>query len=260
MYGALFLKAFLNGLQYRTRALLNLLGFALSVFVQISLWQALYATGSAQADVGGFRQMTTYIILTSLLSAFYMRDVGGRLGERVISGDIAMDMIKPYSLRSYFMAQSLGENMFFLLFVTLPILIVVALIHPPLAPVSLSAGLMALLLAALGSVVGLYFYYILGLWVFWLKNDWYIDWIVGALMTLFGGRMVPLWMYPDWLYQISRFLPFRYFRYEAVSVYLGQSAAPLEALLVECVWLVLFILLERIIWRAAQHKIFVLGG
>lgn len=258
MYRMLYSKAFLNGLQYRAGYFISLAGEFLRVFVQMAVWAALLASGAETTR--DLRQMATYVLLNGVLGAFFLSDAGRNLGQRVISGDIAMDMIKPYSLRGYFVSQSLGQSTFHLLSRVLPVMAVLCVVCPPLPPVSPLAGLAALALSVMGCAVGLYFYYILGLWVFWLKNDWYIDWISGALLTLFGGAVVPLWMYPAWLERISRFLPFRYFRYEAIAVYLGEAAAPGTALLVEAAWLALFILLERAIWRAAQRKIFVLGG
>lgn len=257
MYSMLLSKAFLNGLQYRARYLLSLAGSFIYRFVTMNLWVALYASVD---QPGGVSQMSTYILLTALIGHFSLQDVGVQFGRRIISGDIAMDLIKPYNVRYYFLCQSLGNSLFSLAFVTLPVMVVVCVVYPPVVPVSALAGVMCVLLALSGAFIGFYLNYILGLWVFWLKNDWYIDWIRGALMTLFGGSIVPLWMYPDWLLQISRFLPFRYIRYEAVAVYLGQSTEPFVALTIQLVWLGMFILLERVIWRAAQRKIFVLGG
>lgn len=253
-------KAFLQGLQYRAQLFLRWLGTATYYLTRVCLWIALLGSGSLGLRNPELLQMITYTMLTEMVGSMRLDRAGFMLGKRVLSGDIAMDLIKPYSLRTYLFCNAFGESCFRLLVQTLPLVLIVAFVFPPVLPASGQALALALLMAVLGLAVVFYIHYLFGLWCFWLKTDFYVDWIMGALATIFGGGLVPLWMYPAWLQTASRFLPFRYMYYEGIAVYLGQAGNPVQALLVQAAWLLGLILLEKIVWTRAQRRIYVLGG
>jgi ABC-2 type transport system permease protein len=113
-----------------------------------------------------------------------------------------------------------------------------------------------------GSLRLFYFRYLLGLVSFWLIHNPFIDWYFITVESLFSGNVVPIWFYPAWLAALSRFLPFRYFIFEPVSVYLGKTPAS-EAgtvLLMQFIWLGLFVGIERLIWSRAHKKLIIQGG
>mgnify|MGYP001081547821 CR=1 FL=1 len=61
---------------------------------------------------------------------------------------------------------------------------------------------------------------------------------------------------------ITEFLPFRYFTYEPLAIYLGKtpvSEIP-RVLLIQAFWLVALYAVERILWRRACKKVLVQGG
>ena len=104
--------------------------------------------------------------------------------------------------------------------------------------------------------------YIFGLSAFWIVNPWYIRFLTYGLGKLFGGSVIPLWFYPEWLRNISMYLPFRFITYEPIQIYLGHIDATQAwtCIGMQLFWLVIMLVLEAIFWRRASRKIFVQGG
>lgn len=260
MIRMLIAKGFLKGLQYRANLLIEAGGIALFFLLRVFLWMALLEVPAGDLHNPELRRMVTYLLISTIPSVFPLGMAGHNLGKRILSGDIAMDLIKPYHPRTYLLSEALGHSLFQFLVLYLPCIVIVCIVIPPVAPASLAVGLLFAVMVLLSLAVVFLLYYLMGLACFWMKTDFYIDWMMGALMTIFGGGLVPLWMYPEALLTISKYLPFRYMTYEAAAVYLGTSGDPWLSLLVQLIWVVGLALLSDIVWRRAQRRIFVLGG
>lgn len=81
-------------------------------------------------------------------------------------------------------------------------------------------------------------------------------------MQLFAGTVVPLWFYPTVLYNIAMVLPFRFISYEPVSIFIGRTSLGDGWLVIvmQIVWLAIFIALEAYIWNRVQRKVIIQGG
>lgn len=261
LFLALFKLNFLRSFQYRGYMIIRLIGSFVSVFVEISLWTALF---NANPLVRGttFNDMIRYMTLTALLGLFRLSGPGRELGYRITSGAISTDLIRPYRLKPYLISQSIGGNLAGFITYTVPVYAVVLIIYGikfPSDPIHIVAFLISIML---GAAISFYFSYIMGMLPFWLQSTWYISWVEGAMFTLFAGSFVPLWFYPDLLIRISYFLPFRYITYEAVTFYLGRTslAAMMQVLVVQLLWISILGLLEALLWQKAQKKLMVFGG
>ena len=104
--------------------------------------------------------------------------------------------------------------------------------------------------------------YVVGLLAFWTQATWFLPWYVRAGVAFFGGTIIPLWFYPEGLIRLSRFLPFRYISFEAISYYLGKTAldsAPVSLGIALLWWLLLF-MAGHCLWNLAKRKMTINGG
>ena len=261
LFLAIFKLNFIKSVQYRGSILVKLIGTLISVLVEISLWTALF---KANPIVKGttFNDMINYMAITALLTLFAMAKSGDSLSHRITSGSIATDLIRPYDLKLYLVAQNIGSNLFTFLIFTLPIYISVLIVYGIKLPPSPIIIILFFISVLLGSIISFYYSYIMGMIPFWLQSSWYIGWVDSAMFTLFAGTFVPLWFYPNILIKISFFLPFRYITYEAVTFYLGKTSVTsmLNVFVMQIVWIVILIIFEALLWRKAQKKIMIYGG
>ena len=130
---------------------------------------------------------------------------------------------------------------------------------PPASPLH---GLFFMITLILGIILQYFFAYLVGLLAFWLKTTSFVTWLMGAFIKLFGGSVIPLWFYPDLLRRIALCLPFRYFSFEPVSIYLGQTdpQAFLPTVCMQVFWIFVIYLLGRLLWSRAEKLVIVQGG
>lgn len=261
MFTALLKLTFIRNFQYRGYLIINYIAMITRLFVEISLWWALFR---ANPEVKGttFHDMINYLAITAFLGLFSISQAGYRLSNRISSGAISTDLIRPYNLKAYLIAQSIGENIASFLLYTLPIYGAVLVIFGIKLPYDPLRYLLFFISVLLGGVIYFYYSYIMGMLAFWLQTTWYISWAEDAMFTLFAGTIVPLWFFPEFLNKISYLLPFRYITYEAVAFYLGRTelSAMQGVLAMQLFWIVILVFLEAVLWRKAQKKIMVFGG
>lgn len=256
-----FLKiSFRKSFAYRANSYLIMLGSIITLLIQVSLWSALLKNGSVNGV--NLYDMTSYIIINTIVLSLTKTDIGNVLAEKVRDGSIAIDFIRPVKLKYFLFFDDMGQSLFRTIFSVLPVCLVSILFLKFQAPGSL-LDLALFIFSLLNGIMIIYqIHYFFGLLAFWLESTWYISWYLGALLTLFGGTFVPLWFYPDFLYRLSKILPFRLVSFEPISIYLGKLSleASIRVIASQIIWMILFTLIEKLIWNRAQNKIFVQGG
>ncbi|QOS76719.1 ABC-2 family transporter protein [Paenibacillus sp. JNUCC31] len=257
-----FLKrSFLERYAYRFDFYTSIFGSFISLFVQLNVWSVLMENNSSNSQVS-LDEMLTYVIITSLITALTASQVGEKIAQKVDNGSIISDFIRPINIRNYLWAEDIGKNIFNFLLINIPNVIIILLFMRIEIVFELSNFLMFLISLVLAIIIAFYIQFVLGLLAFWLQTPWYISWILNACKDLFSGSVIPLWFYPDWLYQISSWLPFRLIIFEPINMYLGNLSIDegYKILLLQCVWIVSLYLLSKLIWSKAQSKIIVHGG
>lgn len=245
---------------YKVNTLLNIFGTFITVFIQISLWKALYQ-GKGSISNYTMSDMYVYIIINAILLPLTNSNVANKIGDKVTSGSIVIDLIRPISLKNYMFFEELGVNIYNIIFAIIPISFFVIIFK-----IGFNFNLVNLVIFLLSSVLGVilmyYFNYILGLLAFWLKDSWYISWYSSALFSLFGGVIIPLNFYPILLQKVSYLLPFRLITFEPINILLNKNTLNQDIVIIilQIFWILVFEVVQKIIWKTAQKKIIVQGG
>ena len=233
----------------------------LYLLIQFSIWQALYAT-QAMVEQVSLPQMLTYCVINQLVRCFMDDYIGTNLGNKIRSGEIGGDFVRPINLKLYLIADQIGNSSYAFCFNFIPIVIITALCGSFTLPASVFHGVAFVVSLVLGILLNYLIGYALGLIAFWVKNGGYISWLMRAMTNLFGGTVIPFWFYPSGLQKIAMLLPFRYITFEPISIYLGQTAGMeiLSAIGIQLFWIVAVYLLGRLMWSKAEKRVVVQGG
>lgn len=259
MYSALIKSYFKQQFQYRGSLYIQMIGSFLRVYIQVSIWTALLSVGASVSE--DLKDLVTYTIISFLISVLTSSHVGTVLAQKVREGSIATDLIKPISLKWYLFFQQMSENVFNFIFIGIPVGVISTLLWGMKL-----MGIMEILLCicslCFAVLLSFYFQYIMGLFVFWLKAATYTRMITSGLMTLFAGSMIPLWYYPAFLQPIVNVLPFRLMMFEPIAIFLGKYEIErvLGILFLQIIWILVFVVVEKIIWGKIQKNITVQGG
>lgn len=253
--------AFKERYAYKVDFYFSSLASILIITIQISVWMALYNTSSANKVVS-LGQMLLYVLFSSIIFTLTKSDASVKIGQKVEDGSIISDFIRPISLKQYIFAEDIGNNMFELIFSSIPAVIFVLIFFPVQFNGTMETVLLASISILLGLLISFHIKYMIGLFTFWLESSWFIPFFIGAIFDLFSGSVVPLWYYPDWLKSICAWLPLRLIFFEPISILLGRyHLNEITMLLVQqIIWLGILIVLERAIWSSVKTKVVVHGG
>ncbi|MFC5530562.1 ABC transporter permease [Cohnella yongneupensis] len=264
LYREIMLRAFQSHTTYRMDTLMHLLSSLFSILIQTTIWRALYQGNNEMASSVGnisLQEMLTYSILGSCVSIVVNNGIIGRLSQKIGSGEIAMDLIKPIRLGRYLSAESAGSTLFRLLFELVPIVAFGIAVFGLLPPAAGDLPMFALILC--NSIVLFYLMNLIcGLFAFWYFVSWHTQSIFGLVMSLCSGALLPLWFFPEAVSKVFGLLPFQLIYYGPISVFLGKRAfeEQLGIFGLQLIWIVLLGLLLKWIWAKAVRKLVIQGG
>ncbi|OWV77575.1 ABC transporter permease [Rhizobium sp. R634] len=263
-YLAFARSSFHAQLAYRNEVWANIFGKLVQVFARVAIWLAAFAgIGSSVVDGVSLQQMVTYALLGgAVMGATRPERVINEIGRSLKSGDIAVWLLKPISYPLYLFANESGSFSYRLLTQVIPTIVVTALFYGMLPPASLFDGAMFLAFWALSFMLIFLMSALCGLIAFWLMTSFSLDWILGALLQLFSGLLVPFWFFPEPLATIARHLPFAWVVYYPNAVYLGRLS-PADIWLhfgLGLAWAGVFLAGVLWLWRCASTRITVQGG
>lgn len=228
--------------------------------IQIMIWQALLGNG-ARFDTT-FAEMFTYVVITHIMNSLVRSFSGYRISSMIRSGDIAIHLVRPINFKIHTMLHDLGENLFSVVCVSVPVCVLLSLHFDFLWPADPWVTVLTLVMLINGMFMLFHYRYILGLISFWLIENPFTSWHFQNSEGIFSGQVVPIWLYPAWLAGITQFLPFRYFTYEPLAFFLGKT--PFEQagqiILIQLVWMAALYILERVLSARAMRKLIIQGG
>ncbi|GAA2209117.1 hypothetical protein GCM10009850_045750 [Nonomuraea monospora] len=179
--------------------------------------------------------------------------------ERIRSGDIALDLVRPASLQLWTLAEDVGRAAYLILVRGVPPMLLGAAIFGIEVPDTPGRWLAFLAGFAIAVVVSFGWRYLIALSVCWLLDDRGIGVLSLVLSTFFSGMMVPLHLFPGWFGDLAMALPWAAMVQLPTDLYLG-TAPVLETLAVQALWAVLLLGLGALATRAIRHKVVIQGG
>ena len=240
---------------YRWSVIFSIAGSVLYIAISLMLWRFLYQDAPDMASY-----MTRYTIVSNIIGMFYARGIAYRIGGKVSSGEFVTDLIRPINI--FFMSWQMelaGICSSFLLR-GLP----VVLFYSPF--LVMNAGyynIPAVLLAiALGHILFLLIYALLGFSAFILIEIWPFGRLLDDTIRLLAGGFIPLAILPGFMRTIAYALPFR-FLYSFPLELLFDTADMsqlFENFALVAIWIFVFAALNVLMYRLALRKAVVQGG
>ncbi len=256
--------AFQANLAYKMNTLLTLVNQVFFLYYRIYIWRALYrGMGSAATRMGAIslRDMTTYSVVSAAQSVVIETEVLTRMDEKIRTGEVAMDLTKPLSLKMFLFSETIGNNAYKFIVELTPLVLMSLFLFGIEVPCWESLVIFAVSLVN-GMIIYFLICYSLGLLGFWYLSVWQFKMLLGNLINVFAGSVIPLWFFPDFLAQLSLFLPFRFIYFVPLSIYLEKvdPAGAIWLVLEQIMWIGILLIVEKTLWRKGVKKIVVQGG
>ncbi len=214
--------SFQRAIAYRVEYFTAILNAFLYIFIFTSVWRALIPENS---PVDGLKRsdMIAYAVLSTLIKASFGRN-DSLLSTRVRSGEIAVDLMKPFSFPLMVLSDTIGATLFQLFARAIPLLIFSLVffdlqLHMSVSvlavfvPVYILAFILFFLLSFFISTMSFYFVDIFPFWIFYY-----------ALITLTSGAIIPLDFFPVFFREALMWTPFPYLFYFPTMILIKNSS------------------------------------
>ena len=225
-------------MMYRLNFVLWRVRWVVQRLVVYFLWWAIFA---GRQEVFGYSQsmILTYVLLGNIVGTFVLGTTTMDIGGVINQGNLSNFLIRPINFFRYYLARDIGDKLLNLVFAVVEIALLVFLLRPP---VFLQSNIWYILLSvvAIGVAAFLYFFFslLLGFFGFWSADVWAPRFLSFVIMEFFAGGLFPLDILPQPLFHFARSLPFYYFIYFPIKVYLGQLSltSVMQGLVTGLVW------------------------
>ncbi|GAA0944494.1 ABC transporter permease [Nonomuraea longicatena] len=221
-------------------------------YVLIALWTA--SPGLAGYDVAD--AVTFSFITQAFIGPMQLFGGGLSIPERIRTGDIALDLVRPASLQLSALSEDLGRAGYLFLVRGVPPMLIGALLFGIVAPADLGALAASFLLAV---VVSFAWRYLVALSVCWLADDRGVNTLSMVLTTFFSGLILPLGLFPGFLGDLAAMLPWAAMAQIPADVYLGKTEI-WQALGTQALWAAALLALGALGTRLIRHKVVIQGG
>jgi len=253
-----FKISFLNTITYIWDAFSLTFFLLLLVYVYINLWTAIFGT---QVTIEGFTlpMLIWYVMLTESIFTS-TRDITNQINRDIQSGQIAYMMNKPYSYMFFKFAESLGSTaLHFIIMLSTGSLLAYVMVGP--MQFNFLNFPAVLLVSVLAVSINIMANIIIGLMAFWFEDSKGFRFIYAKFVLIFGGVLIPLEIYPNWLADILNYLPFAYIGYHVGKLFVMFDIWYfLEILAVQAIWLSVFILIGWLLYKGGTRKVSINGG
>lgn len=262
-YGAVAWRGFRRHSTYRAATLAGL--FTNAVFGVIIAYTFL-ALWEERPRLGGYgpAQALTFVWFAQAL-IMPVGLFGGPMlewPERVRTGLVSLDLLRPLDLQSWRLAEDLGRAGLHVLSRGVPTILPGLVLFDLALPERASTWALFALSVLLAVVVGFTLRYLLGLLAFWVVDIGGFVTVLISCQLFLSGMVLPLRVFPDWLRAVTDALPFQCLVQLPLDVLLredtGTAAAPLLA--VQLAWVIGLLALGRLVTARAVSVVVVQGG
>jgi ABC-2 type transport system permease protein len=247
---------------YRTATLAGI--FTNTVFGFI-LAYVMLAVFRQRPDIGGFDAVDA-VTFTFIAQGMFSMTVGNfghvELSGRIHSGDVAVDLSRPYDFQGWWTAVGFGRASYMVWARGIPPVVAGALVMGLRWPDTAWTWPVFAVTVVLAAGVAIGWNFLLEITAFWIldvRGPNQIGWITAQFLS---GAFVPVVFFPDGFERVVRALPFVAMIQLPIEVFLGmhRGADLAWTVLTQAAWLAVLLLVGRLVLSRAVRKVVVQGG
>lgn len=215
-------------LTYRLATLVSLLASVTSYGVYLLVWLAIYRENPRPGPLSR-DEMLAYLIAAFLVNSLLVMSVELRFGQRIRSGLVANDLLRPVGFLVLQMGQAAGDVLVNAVYALPLFCLGYSFVGSALLPHDGVAALLAMLSVGFGFLIAFGLSYLVVQASFVLQSGYGIFFLRASLHQVFSGLSAPLVMFPSPLRAVAEALPFHHEIETPARIWLGLVAWP-EAL------------------------------
>jgi len=247
--------------QYRTANYFYMFGMIAEPVIYLVVWTTIadQQGGSVNGLSAGY--FAAYYIVWTLVRNMNIVFGAPFWEHRIREGELTKDLLRPVLPLHYDIAYFAGWKVVVIV-LWIPLAIGLSLVfHPTLSPSLVQ--IVVFFLAIWGAyLLRTMFQEALGMLCFWTTRGAAIFDLWMTMELLLSGRLVPLPLMPDWVQEISRFLPFQWAFYFPIQSLVGDDSNEelVRGLGAQILWILIGLAIFRFGWKHAIRRYSAVGG
>ena len=242
---------------YRSELFVLVLASLVPLFMMV-IWMGIAKDAALQDFTPS--KFAAYFALVFLVGEIVSSTAAEEVENDIHSGDISSFLLKPFNINLYYFLGEMASTTVRII----PIFLLVAgvfLLSEAGKYLQISYMLPALLGIILGFSINYLLYFIGGLAAFWSDQASAFDLVLTYMLTLFGGVLAPLTLYPGWLQSALEWSPFPYIISFPIRIIMGEltSEQLINGLIFQAVLVIALLLLAHVIWTRGIKRYSVFG-
>lgn len=263
-YLSYFRVRVIAGLQYKTAAIAGMMTQIFWALMYCFIYRAFYQNVSI-SDIS-YQDLITYVWLNqAFIALIYVRNKDTDILNSINDGTVAYELVRPYSLYSWWYIKLLAYKVSSCLLRFLPILILGFIMPYPYKmalPLSIPSFILFLISLVIGTLLLCGILMIIHSIAFFTINFTGIFSITCQLIALVSGFEIPVPLLPDIIKNLTYYMPFRLIGDLPFRIYSGNidTLTAFTDILLQIIWVVIIIIIGYSLMRKALKKVFIQGG
>ncbi len=258
---AYLLMGFKRNFAYKSD-LVGSLVFTLSAsLIMVFVWTAIYLS-TGRAEIGGYTMLSMYVYFFMVNAIFTMMDMNldFNMQSVIYDGNLTTSMLRPVNYIAQLLFESFPTTILQVAFVSIPLLIIAALISH--MAVSLVTVLLTFTELLIGFTILNTVLFMIGTLAVYITTIWGAIRLTYFIFAILGGAYVPLNLFPKAFHGFIAFAPFQFVAYAPVATLLGviTTGAALQNIAVGIAWAVAIALFAAYWWGHIKKRISFVGG
>lgn len=250
-YLKLFTLSWENGLVYRASLLIWRFRQLLSTVMALTVWTVIMVD---KPGVFGYTpaQMTSYVLLVSLLQSLILASAWHGLAGEVYSGNISKYLLKPMHPLGYIAAVELADKARNFLCSLVEAGLLWFILQPAILVPSWDRILLTIAWTVLGTFINFAITILFGTLGFYSPETWGPKFLFFMIVDVTAGKLFPLDILPRVIQQVLWLTPFPFLSYAQTQLYLGRVSQDqfLSLTLVILAWAIGLWVIAIQRWRA----------
>jgi ABC-2 type transport system permease protein len=251
----------LSQIQYQVANYFYMIGMITEPVIYLVVWSTI--AKQQGGEVGGYTAgaFAAYYIVWTLVRNMNIVFTPFGWENRIRQGDLSMELMRPihpiFSDIAYFSGWK-----FVVILLWLPLAAFLAWVFKPTIEFTLMKGIVFFIAIWGAFLIRTMVVSLLGMLTFWTTRVSAIFELYFALELILSGRLVPMTLMPQWVQNLSNYLPFKWTFYFPIDALVGNMP-PRELWIgvgIQVFWITLGASLLSLVWRAAIKQFSAVGG
>lgn len=258
-YWAIFKTQITNQFTYPADIFSRSVMIVLFMWIFTQLWRTTYGASGTNEISGLSLNDTIWYLLIAETIILSQPSVAIPISTAVKDGSIAYLLSKPYNFLLYQLSIGLGDSLILLITNALAGGCIVWIIVGP--PPHINKLPLTILAIGLAILINFCFNALIGLLAFITEEVSAFQWIYSKFVLIFGGVLIPLDFFPDWLQKIAKLLPFAQITYGPARLFIDPELSRfLNLIAFQALWLILLSAILIFVYKKGTAWLAINGG